>query len=259
MDKQALVIGINNYLLGAPSNNLRDCVQDAKNMVAFLKDHLGFAPSDITLLTDGDATAQKILLALEALTHGLQPGDYRFFWQSSHGCKGSDGGFLLCAHDTAELGTDWDPATVVSHVQIHSLISNLPPGAIFEGGADACHAAGGEKEMDPFRAKFLAHSIMTPPPVVKDPLGAVGSCVPDQPLNAIWWAACRSDEEAADGGPYGGVLTGAWLHAFYPGISRSRLINSLRQIIKTQGYPQLPLLQCTWQLALQEVGKGFKG
>jgi hypothetical protein len=202
-------------------------------------------------LTDDAAVATAILQGLTALIAGMQPGDYRFFWQSSHGALAADGGPLLCAHDTAELGNDWDPATVVSHVQIHNLISNLMPGSLFEAGADACHSQGGEKEMRPDRVRFMAHSSMTPGPMARGLLG-------DQPINSIWWAACRSDETAADGGPYGGVFTGAWLKSFYPGISRSRQINMLRQLIKTQGYPQLPLLQCTWQLALQPVGIGFK-
>ncbi len=81
--RRALLVGIGEYrnfsrLPGAPN--------DARAMAAFLTDHGGFAPSDIRLLTDAEATRQNILsTAREWLVDGTGAGDVALLFFSGHG------------------------------------------------------------------------------------------------------------------------------------------------------------------------------
>jgi len=58
MAKRALLIGINKYQI--PGADLRGCVNDVKDLSAALVEFYGFKKSDITVLADGAARAQKV-------------------------------------------------------------------------------------------------------------------------------------------------------------------------------------------------------
>jgi hypothetical protein len=69
----------------------------------------------------------------------------------------------------------------------------------------------------------------------------------------VLWAACRSDETAADGGASGGVFTTAFIACYKPGQSRRDHMAAIAALIKGQGYPQVPQLLCSDAL----MGKAF--
>ena len=59
MAKRALRVGINDYPIRGM--NLKGCVNDAKSWAAALTQHFDFAPGDVTLVLDQDATKRKII------------------------------------------------------------------------------------------------------------------------------------------------------------------------------------------------------
>ena len=59
MGKRALCVGVNKY--PRPDLELRGCVNDAKAWATLLRDHYDFAPTDVKLLTDRQATKAKIV------------------------------------------------------------------------------------------------------------------------------------------------------------------------------------------------------
>jgi hypothetical protein len=90
-ERRALVVGINAYSNGV--SPLRGSVNDARMMYDFLIKRAGFAPSQVRLLLDGQATRAAILAGIdEFLIAGSAPGDPVVFFYSGHGAQTRDGG-----------------------------------------------------------------------------------------------------------------------------------------------------------------------
>ena len=88
MAKKALLVGINDY--PGTQNDLFGCVNDITNVYDVLVKYFGFAPSDMTLLSDARARKAAILEALENLLGGAQAGDTIVFHYSGHGSQVRD-------------------------------------------------------------------------------------------------------------------------------------------------------------------------
>jgi hypothetical protein len=90
---RALVVGINSYpnitQNGQPNaSDLLGAVADAEGFARFLTSNFGFAPGDIKLLIDGDATKAAILGAFDDwLVAGTNPGDRALFYYAGHGAQ----------------------------------------------------------------------------------------------------------------------------------------------------------------------------
>ena len=65
MAKKALLIGINRYKI--PGADLRGCVNDVNNLRGILTESYGFKGSDITVLTDFDATKAAMQAGIKKL------------------------------------------------------------------------------------------------------------------------------------------------------------------------------------------------
>ncbi|KAK0207232.1 peptidase C14, caspase domain-containing protein, partial [Armillaria fumosa] len=103
--KRALCIGIN---YRGKSNELRGCIQDAKDIRAFLMSKYGYRDEDIRMFTDETdnipPTKDNILSALSWLVDGAGSDDSLFIHYSGHGSQivdtdgdevdGKDEGFL---------------------------------------------------------------------------------------------------------------------------------------------------------------------
>lgn len=87
--RRAVVIGINKYAVDLRTDRARDldgAVNDAQAMVETLRTYHGFAPSEIQLLLDQQATREHILKALQDhLIDAAQPGDLSLFYFAGHG------------------------------------------------------------------------------------------------------------------------------------------------------------------------------
>lgn len=83
--RKALLIGINYF---GQRGQLRGCINDVKNMSAFLHENFGYQRDDMVILTDdqqnpmSQPTKQNILRAMHWLVNGARPNDSLFFHYS---------------------------------------------------------------------------------------------------------------------------------------------------------------------------------
>jgi len=83
--RKALLIGINYF---GQHSALRGCVNDVKNMSAYLNGHFGYQREDMVILTDdqqnpmSQPTKANILRAMHWLVKDAQPHDSLFFHYS---------------------------------------------------------------------------------------------------------------------------------------------------------------------------------
>lgn len=102
-DKWALVIGISKFK--DPQLNLNYPAKDAKDFAAYLVKEGNFSPDHVRLLTDGQATRERILdeLGDKWLPRVAAPGDLVVIYLSTHGSPSDldvGGVNYLVAHDT---------------------------------------------------------------------------------------------------------------------------------------------------------------
>lgn len=81
-DRYAIIIGINDY--AGTSSDLHYCVNDASEFKAALLAN-GWQESDITYLTDGDATYTNIMSAIATVSGAADVEDEVIFFYSGHG------------------------------------------------------------------------------------------------------------------------------------------------------------------------------
>ncbi|KAK5627369.1 hypothetical protein RRF57_003084 [Xylaria bambusicola] len=90
---KALLIGINYF---GQRGQLRSCINDVRNMVAFLVDHLGYKREDMVILNDdkhhpmSQPTKTNLLRAMHWLVKDARPNDSLFFYYSGHGVLAED-------------------------------------------------------------------------------------------------------------------------------------------------------------------------
>lgn len=90
--RKALLIGINYF---GQRGQLRGCINDVRNMTAYLAEHFGYRREDMVILTDdqqnpmSQPTKQNILRAMHWLVKDARPNDALFFHYSGktvHSC-----------------------------------------------------------------------------------------------------------------------------------------------------------------------------
>lgn len=83
--RKGLLIGINYF---GQRGQLRGCINDVRNMTAYLVEHFGYRREDMVILTDdqqnpmSQPTKQNILRAMHWLVKGATPNDSLFFHYS---------------------------------------------------------------------------------------------------------------------------------------------------------------------------------
>ncbi|VUC20708.1 unnamed protein product [Clonostachys rosea] len=91
--RKALLIGINYF---GQRGQLRGCINDVRNMTAYLVEHFGYRREDMVILTDdqqnpmSQPSKQNILRAMHWLVKGAMPNDSLFFHYSGHGGQTKD-------------------------------------------------------------------------------------------------------------------------------------------------------------------------
>ena len=85
--RRALLVGIDAYPHVTPLNG---CVNDVSLMRAVLIESFGFSAEHITRLTNGQATRDGILAALDALVEATGPDDVVLFHFAGHGSQIAD-------------------------------------------------------------------------------------------------------------------------------------------------------------------------
>lgn len=262
--RKALCVGINQFK-NYPSAALQGCVNDAKDMASLLKDYLGFNNSDITILTDAQATKANIMTTLKTMVDGAKKGQYSYlvFSFSSHGTQVPDrsgdepdrADEAFCPHDLAQSGNQWDPKHVINDDELRDLFSQLPQNILLEVYLDTCHSGTGIKAIDMLldrKPRFL------PPPSLeafdqvegKRSRGLGDAMIEKGLVHHILWAACRSDQTSADahiGNSWHGAFTYYFckeMRASKNKLSRSQILQRVRADLAAGRYSQIPQLEC---------------
>ena len=268
--KRALCVGINvfkNY----PDATLQGCVNDANDMVSLLKDKFGFAPADITLLTDAQATKAAIMQNLTQMVADAKAGKLTtMVWSlSSHGTQlpdtnGDEKDRLdeaFCPHDLAQKGSQWDLDHVIVDDELNALFSQLPASATLEVYLDTCHSGSGLKDLWPVRF-FMPDSVQAgidEALLAAPPRGLADLLTPKVKAQRILWAGCKADQTSADAN-FGGKPNGAFTYFYVKTvrdsqgpITREQIIAKMQAAMKGQ-FTQVPQLETDALNRAKEIG-----
>lgn len=262
--KKALCVGINNFK-NYPSAALQGCVNDAHDMSALLQNLLGFKGSDITVLTDAQATKATIISNLKAMVDGAKAGKYSYlvFSLSSHGTQVPDlsgdepdrADEAFCPHDLAQAGSQWDANHVILDDELRDLFIQLPANVLLEVYLDTCHSGTGLKAIDMLLDRTPRY---LPPPSLeafeevesKRSRGLRHGMLEKGMVHNILWAGCRANQTSADakiGGSWHGAFTYYFckeMNACRNSLSRAELLTKVRADLKKGKYSQIPQLEC---------------
>jgi metacaspase-1 len=265
-DRKALCVGINNFK-NFPGNALQGCINDANDMEALLKKYSGFAgsPTDVTKLTDSQATKANIMAALGSMVKDAKAGKYSYlvFSLSSHGTQVPDRNNdepdhydeAFCPTDLAQKGNSWDPAHIILDDELHDLFAQLPKNVLLEVYLDTCHSGSGLKAVDLLidrRPRYI------PPPSFEAFARTLGQPArrPYKELVAreldhhILWAGCKASQTSSDA-HIGNAWHGAFTYYFCQEInacnntlSRAEILKKVAADLKAGHYTQSPQLEC---------------
>lgn len=262
MAKRAICVGINKFAK-YPQFTLQGCVNDAKDMAALCKSLLGFKASEVTTLTDAQATKAAIVSQLKSAVAAAKAGkiDYLLFSWSSHGTQmtdtsgdepdGMDEAFV--PHDIAEKAGDWDPAHIIIDDEFHDLFQQLPDSVLLEVYLDTCHSGtglrGAEFSLHAPRARFVS------PPSGRGPLKqrevrgfALARQAEAPATHQILWSGCKANQTSADAyfdGRYNGAFTYYFVKTMKETqnkLSRKQVIDRMRAAMKGK-FSQVPQLE----------------
>ncbi|CAL4911776.1 unnamed protein product [Urochloa decumbens] len=143
--KQMLATLVGCNYAGTP-HELRGCINDVLAMRDTLVARFGFAPGDITVLTDDrvDAgvvipTGANIKRALSDMVFRAAPGDVLFFHYSGHGTLVPRRRHGHGEYDEAIVPCDFN---LITDVDFRQLVDRVPEGATFTMVSDSCHSGG---------------------------------------------------------------------------------------------------------------------
>jgi len=245
--KKALLVGINDY--PGKLNDLMGCVNDVHSMHDILVSLFGFSRESIVMITDSAATTFNILRALEMLVHEAKAGDLLVFHYSGHGSQVPDTSGdepdkldeIICPCDL-----DWH-SNVIRDDELSKIFGQVPPGVHVEAILDCCHSGTAFRTAgnDYRKNRFLAM-----PEDIMPVTSGKKRVRPIKPEKIqVLWAACRSDQYAADAqlnGKYGGAFTTALcecLTASKGKIGRYELLKKIRTRLKKGRFIQAPQLE----------------
>jgi hypothetical protein len=262
-NRRALCVGINQFK-NYPGATLQGCVPDANNMSSLLQKLLGFTGSDITVLTDAQATKAAIVDNLKTMVNSAKAGKYSYlvFTMSSHGTQvpdlngdepdGADEAF--CPHDLAQAGNQWDRNHIIVDDELRDIFIQLPPNVLLEVYLDTCHSGTGLKAIDLLldrKPRYL------PPPSLeafkavegRRQRGLTQGFLEKGIVHHILWAACRADQTSADANIAGG-WHGAFTYFFCKEmlackntLSRAQILTKVRADLAAGHYSQRPQLE----------------
>jgi hypothetical protein len=275
MTKKAICVGINKFA-NYPQFALNGCVNDAKDMASLCKSLLGFKASEVTVLTDAQATKANIMAQLKAAVAAAKAGkiQYLLFSLSSHGTQMADKGGdepdgmdeAFVPYDIAQKGSMWDPARIISDDEFHDLFQQLPESVLLEVYLDTCHSGSGlrgaEFGLNAPRPRYVAppagdlqgpvkqhvvrgFAIDRPAPKAK------AKAAPKDATSAqhhILWTGCKANQTSADAyfnGRYSGAFTYCFVKtmlATQNKLSRKAVVDKVRAELKGK-FSQVPQLE----------------
>ena len=263
MSKAALCVGINEFEHLPKSSWLQGCVNDARDLAGLLQAGYGFAPADISLLLDSQATKKQVMAQLDSMLDRAAAGELQHivFTFSSHGTQIPDSSNdeadrldeAFACYDINNTGDSWDPATVISDDELFALFARLPDGILMDVVLDTCHSGTGLKSLDLLpgrRPRFLpaptargvAATEFSDTRALRDLVKAGRGVKP------ILLAACRADQTAADAfleGRYNGAFTYNFIKAVTGDgtLGRADILKLVSKGLRAGGFDQVAQLE----------------
>lgn len=246
VEKRSLHIGINNY--PGVSNDLRGCVNDAKNWKKLMKRQYGFTKTQILL--DSQATIKNVKNKIKSMIANSKAGDILVVTYSGHGTSVKD-----TNNDEAD-GRDeaiylYDGLLIDDMIQ--KILKKLPKDVDFTFISDSCHSGTvtrnfistvndnqiprympPEDDIESFSLNML--------PVKK------AIFTPKKNMKEILISGCKSTEYSYDSN-FNGKPKGAFSHYAIkilkenPNITYNKFYKKLRKSLPNSYYPQTPQLE----------------
>ncbi|KAJ4388125.1 Ca(2+)-dependent cysteine protease [Gnomoniopsis smithogilvyi] len=143
--RKALLIGINYF---GQRGQLRGCINDVRNMSAYLAEHFGYKREDMVLLTDdqqnpmSQPTKQNILRAMHWLVKDARPNDSLFLHYSGHGGQTKDlDGDEDDGYDEVIYPVDFRQVGHITDDEMHRImVRPLAAGVRLTAIFDSCHS-----------------------------------------------------------------------------------------------------------------------
>lgn len=140
-----MLIGINYF---GQRGQLRGCINDVKNMSAYLNNHFGYKREDMVTLTDdqqnpmSQPTKANILRAMHWLVKDARPNDSLFFHYSGHGGQTEDlDGDEDDGYDEVIYPVDFRTNGHIVDDEMHRImVKTLQPGVRLTAIFDSCHS-----------------------------------------------------------------------------------------------------------------------
>jgi hypothetical protein len=266
--RTAFLVGIN--YLNNPSATLNGCYNDVVNVSQYLRTVLGYSPSAISLLTDGNRggigasalppTRQNIIAGLTALVAGMISGDEAVFHFSGHGTLVRDtNGDEMTGLDSCICPLDYNVSPVsgggiITDDEIRTLLVNkVPKGARLYIILDCCHNGTGCD----VRYKYEDYSILLSPPTASNRLPVwrtqqkafANGKYRDTAGEVFMISGSRDEQTSADAyinNDFAGALTYAVFailranQAKIRTYSWSELLRDVRHFMRVNSYSQIP-------------------
>ncbi|KXJ89426.1 metacaspase-1 [Microdochium bolleyi] len=143
--RRALLIGINYF---GQRGQLRGCINDVRNMSAYLVEHFNYKREDMVILTDdqqnpmSQPTKQNILRAMHWLVKEARPNDSLFFHYSGHGGQTKDlDGDEPDGYDEVIYPVDFRSTGHITDDEMHRImVRPLQAGVRLTAIFDSCHS-----------------------------------------------------------------------------------------------------------------------
>ena len=268
--RTALLVGINYN--NNPDATLNGCYNDVVNVSQYLRTVLGYAPSAITLLTDGNRgtagagtasavapTRQNIIAGMAALVADMVAGDEAVFHFSGHGSLVRDtNGDELTGLDSCLCPLDYNaPASagggIITDDELRTLLVNrVPRGARLYAILDCCHNGTGCD----VRYKYEDFSLLLRPPsagrtaawLTRQKAFANGKYT--ETAGEVFMISGSRDEQTSADAYINNAFAGALTYAVFSILranqaairtySWSSLLRDVRHFMRTNRYSQIP-------------------
>lgn len=259
MTQKALVVGINKFI-NYPQATLRGCVNDTNSMVHILTEFKSFSPTDITVITDEQATKDNIITKLQELIHEAVNGRLNrlVFSISSHGTEVDDqNGDETDGKDEAFCPYDVDEHNVILDDQLYDLFIQVPSNVEFEVFLDTCHSGTGLKEFNLNQDVKDRYLVLNKNGVSSKDISISHSIKTNKKKQTliskghILWTGCSAYQTSADAlinGKYHGVFTYFYSKILSDAkgeIPNVQLYKELCKEISNAGYEQTPQFENT--------------
>lgn len=259
MARKAFCVGINDYPY--EGSDLNGCVNDAVAWAELLTRHFDFPTTDVTVVTDAEATKKRYIDGLKNLLHGASEGDVLVFTNSSHGSYiAEEGGDepkydeIVCPYDIADNALVDD--------ELRELFSALPRGVQAVAIMDNCHSGTvtraaisenfpGMRTPDDRRVRFLSPAHRGDP-IIENPWSAEPKRkekYPQRGMKELLLSGCTDAEYSYDAlieGTYHGAMTFHAIKAIREAdykLTYAQLHSRLNFLVTEAQYPQHPQLE----------------